>query len=80
MIDASIQLFAMLLPSPTQATSRSPRPIASWPKRSPTVWRSASTWHGCEASVSAFTIGTEAQRASSSSFACSKVRTTSASR
>src|SRR5438046_1356798 len=67
---ASIQLFAMLLPSPTQAI-RFPSHV---PSASRTVNRSASTWQGCDRSVRPLITGMEACRASSSTSAWSNVR------
>ena len=57
-------------PSPTKATvSPAVRPLCS-----ETVSRSASSWHGWNWSVSAFTTGTPAYSAISSIRDCSKVR------
>ena len=52
---ALIQLLAMLLPSPIQATVLPSQP----PRLSRTVMRSASTWQGCSRSVSPLITGIE---------------------
>ena len=70
----------MLLPSPIQATASPGLTSASVPNRSVIVSRSARSWQGWDESVSAFTTGTLAKWAISSSFECSKVRTTRQSR
>jgi hypothetical protein len=49
---------------------------ASSPFTSLIVRRSARHWHGCSKSERAFTTGTEAAEASTSSRSCSKVRST----
>ena len=67
--------WATLLPSPTKARRTPVRRL----KRRRRVSRSASAWHGCSASVSAFTTGTDAAAAISVSVACAKVRSTIAS-
>ncbi len=62
-------------PSPTKASRRPARP----PNRSRTVSTSASAWHGWCSSESAFTTGTAAATARSSSSRWAYVRTTIAS-
>jgi hypothetical protein len=66
---------ATLLPSPRYARTRPAGP----PRRSRTVKRSASAWHGCSKSDREFTTGTVAVDDRSSSRSCSKVRSTIAS-
>src|SRR5881398_1233086 len=67
---ASIQLFAMLLPSPIHAIRLPSHP----PTASRTVKRSASTWHGCDRSVRPLITGMVAWLASCSTSPWSNVR------
>src|SRR2546425_1948177 len=69
-VAASIQLFAMLLPSPTQAIRFS----SHVPRASRTVNRSASTWQGCDRSVRPLITGMVAWCASSTTSWWSNVR------
>ena len=63
-------------PSPTHATRTPSVPE----KRSRIVSASASAWHGCSSSVSAFTIGIDAASAHASTSDCANVRIAIASR